>query len=194
MILIFSEERDETTTLVCRWLNYYHKKFLRINAEEANDIKIIELQKIILNVRGKNYEIDQFSSFWFRRGGLFLNSYKNVSIEDIRKFPILFNYIKNEHIRTEEFFFEYLNLNIHKKLGNFFLSELNKLIILDKARQNGLLIPYTFVTSLSEQEKSFSRKFITKPISEIISFFHNNNYYKLLTNRINKDFNRECLK
>jgi len=39
MILILSEQIDNTTDIVCSWLNRYGCEFLRINEKDASDLQ-----------------------------------------------------------------------------------------------------------------------------------------------------------
>ena len=58
MILIFSINQEPTTTEVTRWLTMMNKKFVRINENEAFDIKVAD-ERIFLESQKNSFYLDE---------------------------------------------------------------------------------------------------------------------------------------
>lgn len=174
MILILSESSDKTTNEVIDWITFFNKDFIRINDSDACYIESIVLNNsysdIIFKLNDKTIRFSNIVSYWYRRG--------NFSF-DIPK--IKFNNILHEkeiksnlwqEIRSLYFYFHSV-LKSKNGLGSFFDNNINKLENLELAKQCGLLIPETLITSELERVIDFVGKeneVITKAISETIMF------------------------
>lgn len=122
-ILIISVQSDYTTNKVLQWFKYYQIPFKRINIDNNIDL-IYELS--VLN-------LDEFSGYWYRRGELVNRTNDNIYNIEIQK------YLKENNKKI----LEYLEYKMMKKknLNSFFDSDLNKLVVLDIAKELELLIP-----------------------------------------------------
>lgn len=72
-ILILGEYKDKSTDLVCQWLNYWRKSFLRLNEIDKLNPKIEIRFKdadmhVILYKNKTPYDLFAISKTWFRRG------------------------------------------------------------------------------------------------------------------------------
>lgn len=159
MVLIISESNDLSTNQVIEWLEYYQKKWIRINSEET-----IELEFRKTDIRLKNqrisFNLNDLTSVWYRRG--FINL----------KEPVYTNVIEFDNVITDEFFklkeYLYYKLGKLKSINSFVKSDVNRLIISDIAKEIGLLVPYDYIFSNKKDLLSFLKRenlrFITKSV------------------------------
>lgn len=191
MVLIISENNDLTTDKVIEWLMYFGvNDFVRINEDDKIIVKEIDLQKeeVIFSVNGKKIWMSDIDFFWYRRGNLSPFIEKIFDFKDIRTNESFNKFISHEWKVCKNFIL-YL---LHKKtsLGNFFLSEVNKLINLKIAKECGMEIPITYMASIAEHLCNFNKKHpsITKPIGESIPIMHDKGYFMMYSS----EFNETC--
>jgi len=91
MVLIISEDKDESISLVCKWLNFYKINYFRINEDDEYDVKINKNDFVIYNEE-RSFDCKNVSFFWYRRGTIFLKSFL------LSKKPIDVEAISNENI------------------------------------------------------------------------------------------------
>lgn len=135
MILIISQNNEITTTEVIKWLLKLGKSFIRVHEDEIFDIKINE-KRIYIESPRNCFFIDEITSVWYRRGGLKFNRlhYKNEAIH--------LNMNEYQHW-LEDYVIKVLESKKHiNKQSN---SDINKLIVLEKAQKAGLDIPPYFL-------------------------------------------------
>lgn len=180
MILILSNSTDETTDLVCNYLYCFKRAFVRLNLDndfvEGIVYKLSNLNsdlKLTLST-GKTIYYEKVNFIWYRRGEF--NLY-NVKLSSKLKKSIL-NSLEVE----KKIIIEYLYmLNVQKKhIGDIRIEiNNNKIIQLTVAKNNGLNIPETLVTTKGSEIREFSKNFtsiITKPLSNNIYLKKNNIY------------------
>jgi len=185
MILIFSEANDSTTSLVCKWLSYYNSVFVRVNIDDSYSVNITESNVIIFN-DVVEIDLDNVTSYWYRRGGLMLNSYKKnykdsyiyQNIADVR------SHIDNEHKLTAEYIYYVLSSKKITSIGNFFAGNLNRLITSLKAKKCGLNIPQFTISTTSNIDLPYEKN-ITKSISEVLSGRHQEFMFRILAQYVN---------
>jgi ATP-GRASP peptide maturase of grasp-with-spasm system len=187
MIFIFSEPYDITTSVVCKWLNYFQQPFLRINASEPADINITD-GAIAFQYAGARYDLDQCSAYWYRRGGFLLERFQEIIRlrQSKRTLPeAFFKYLIGEFRSLEEYFFHALQRK--KGLDSFFRADVNKLIVLRLAREHGLQTPFYLIRSQADErllQHLDNQQFITKSIANVLHFFNGRRIVKLFTNRL----------
>ncbi len=186
MILILSTQDDLATNRVIDWLQFYNKPFIRINPEDSISIKSITISntdfEYILGVNGKEIKTSEITSYWYRRGEFnFEASLKNNNHVDL----YLNRYLGQEMKSTKDFL--YLILNNKKSIGNIQHNDTNKLYNLLTAKQCGLKIPETLISSSKSQYSNINaKKTITKAISN--GFFNIDKYaVGTLTKTIDKE-------
>lgn len=185
MVLIISNSYDQGTSDVIRWLNILGANWIRIN--ENDTVRIISLdvlnENFQLSVNDDIISSSEISSVWFRRGEI-LSKIKLYNDKDIKRF------ISSERKVIEE----YLWFLLLKKryIGNRFQSIVNKLTVLNLAKNIGLQVPDTYVVNDKSQLKYYiNSDFITKALSNPI-LLDNENYWipmytkKLVDNQLNK--------
>ncbi|MEJ5052430.1 hypothetical protein WH221_21570 [Chryseobacterium culicis] len=135
MILIFSTNQETTTNEVIKWLKALGKAFIRIHEDEIFEIKT-DQNKVFLQSQRNSFFIEDITSVWYRRGGLNIKrlSYTNPSV--------------NAHMNEVQHWLEdYVRATLKSKkhINKESNSDVNKLLVLEKAKKVGLEIPEYFL-------------------------------------------------
>ncbi|MVO07677.1 grasp-with-spasm system ATP-grasp peptide maturase [Flavobacterium sp. TP390] len=183
LILICSDENEPSTDIVCSWLNYHNKKFLRISEKNLITIKKIIIENknvdIIFDIDDFEYKLSELKSYWYRRSQLkfqnpnfikILNKTEQALDEKINVF------LNKEFHKTIEFF-EY-ELNKLAVLNKFDDNYINKLKVLSIAKDLGIKISNTYIVN-DFDSIDFKDSYITKAISDLVIFHENTNYYSM---------------
>ena len=179
MILILSQDDDQSTADVIDWLYIKGVNFKRLNYQDIYfDFNLsyrLDERNEKLPVL-KDYEI---KAIWLRRWNKFLDDYKLFD-RDESKLADSINRIMNlEASIFSEHFFEELKQRKWLTTPNQYT--VNKLNVLNAAIKVGLKIPPTLVTSSQKDLKLFYEEFdgkiIVKPIDESRPLFYQNNAY-----------------
>ncbi|WP_080778201.1 grasp-with-spasm system ATP-grasp peptide maturase [Chryseobacterium phocaeense] len=153
MILILSNNKEPTTESVIAWLIQLGKKFIRVHENEYFEIKVQD-KKIFLQSRRNSFFLDEISSVWFRRGGLRFKrlSYNNDAVD----------FHMNE---TQHWLEDYVlkTLESRKHINKQLNSNVNKLLVLEKAIDAGLDVPLYYLSD--KTDNSALGQTIVKPIS-----------------------------
>jgi hypothetical protein len=169
--LILTNANDHSSSVVIKWLLYFNQSFTRINNGDSIEVKKIHFEnkkfKLQFQHNGVLLNLDNFQSYWYRRGNFRISNLPNYHSQD----EILQNKI-NDYLLKER---KSLNNFIHKLFENRkYISSItnasvNKLEVLRLAALSGLDIPETYllsekkdVASLLQQNKSL----ITKGLQE----------------------------
>jgi ATP-GRASP peptide maturase of grasp-with-spasm system len=190
MVLILSENNDLSTDKVIEWLYFWEvKDIIRINEDDKIFIKAIDVQKntVILLFNNREINLSDIDFFWFRRGNLNHFIYKQIQFENVRLSKNVNDYLNYEWLMCRNYIFH--NLQQKKSLGNFFRSATNKLINLRMAKECGLEIPETFISTFASDLINFQNQFsvITKPVGEAMPVYQDSGHYKMLTTSVEKD-------
>ncbi|MGK6343706.1 grasp-with-spasm system ATP-grasp peptide maturase [Chryseobacterium sp. DT-3] len=163
MILIFSNNNDRTTIEVIRWLVSMNKDFILVNDDEIFDIKVNK-KRFFLQSQKNSFFIDEIRSVWYRRGGLLFKRYQysNNSINI---------YMNEAQHWLEDYILQTLESKKHiNKQSN---SHVNKLMVLEYARNIGLNVPEYFLAENTNEvllnetiTKSITGNVILDDISE----------------------------
>jgi len=180
MILIFSVENDFSTSAVVKWLQYYEHKFIVINSDD-NIYKFIKLNadKILFKntFNGKEYNLLDFDSCWWRRTGLSIknftnnNFYENLSIDGNNLSEIISgrkSILKTEVEELRNYIFESIYKNCTINIGNPRLYGLNRLSTIEVAKRRGFKVPeFEIVSNVNQIPDSeiINDEFVTKAIS-----------------------------
>lgn len=195
MILIKSRNQEITTNEIIKRLISINKPFLRINEDEIFEISVIN-KKIFLNSDKSSFYLDDITSVWYRRGGL---KFKNL---------IYKNEAVNQHMNEVQYWLEDFvlktleNKRIINKQSN---ASVNKLLVLQKAKDIGLKVPEYFLATNTDDV--VLNKTITKTFSEdlylpniykntealshtnVVTEFDKNDFYpSFFQEKIEKDF------
>lgn len=176
MILILSEDNDQTTNDVIDWIIYYNHNFVRINDSDECRITDIRLNNdssdITITTKNQEIKFSTISSYWYRRGNFSIKLPTHNFNNDSRLQDKIKLHLWNETRTLSSF----LHLILKEKygLGCFFDNSINKLENLLIAKECGLLIPETLITSNKINAINFigeKKDVITKAISETIMLF-----------------------
>lgn len=191
MILICSEVIEPTTDVVCGWLSFFKKKYIRISSNDLIEISAVYINDDFIDIdfaiNNIDFKMSQIKSYWYRRS--WLSFKKNVKVifkyenDDISEEV---NYFIDEEYSKLFEFFEFM-LDEKAKLNKFNDNKLNKLKTLAIAKKLGINIPHTIISD-SFSASIFSRNWITKPISDLI-IRKNGFSYSTTTKRITSEDN-----
>ncbi|WP_027386085.1 grasp-with-spasm system ATP-grasp peptide maturase [Chryseobacterium gregarium] len=179
MVLILSNKNDFTTNLVQDWLYHYGKEVTRINSY-ITDLSFRTNNIFIKSETDEHIDLNDVKSFWYRKGSIIK--------------PMITNHqtIKSEFEITEGYI-SYL-LREKKGIGHYQQAmNLNKLIVLQTAKKNGLNIPETYVLDNKEDlsnliSENKNREFITKMKTESSMFQFQDTASIIYTNVLNEKF------
>jgi ATP-GRASP peptide maturase of grasp-with-spasm system len=182
MLLILSIAEDHATANVIDWLLYCNTAYDRINHLTllGAEIKINNLNTSITLSNKQNYNLENYKTFWYRRGNFaiptkLIENFKNsVCINALNKFN------SDERNTVQGFIHNYLKTKT-KNINEYNDIYLNKLSVLEKAKEFGLTIPDTIVTTKKTDVESFiklHKNIITKAIYNGFSFvISDTNFY-----------------
>jgi|SRR5690554_119884 len=181
MIIIFSIENDHSTNEVCNILISRNEEFIRINNYTFfNELNILRSSNTKLNTifyRGQNI-LNKIKSVWYRREPEYLiEEESSIEIELLRN-----KYYELKSIR--DYFISRLRdvywLNHPQN------ASLNKLVVLDIAKEIGFNTPKWLVTNNIDhfKKKLLYERLITKPIYEVIGIKHGENHFLTRTTEI----------
>jgi len=167
MILILSVYNDAITNKVCEWLVSFNTEFLRLNFQDNCQIEGIDISiqgsHCSFAIDGKVYNSADFTAVWYRTGELFSNiSHDLLTYTNHRHLVEM--HIKELKVVHDFFLFSMTRVF---NIGDYFKNNINKLTVLDKATECGLLIPETLVTSQKRILTDFltiHSKIIVKPL------------------------------
>lgn len=189
MVLVLSEERDESTSQVIDWLVSLGKSFFRINQEDNIEILLLDTSNFIILVN-KSHEISsqQVNGFWYRRG--FFSYPKTKKDFELSDFKL--NRDIHSHLALE---WEALHFMLHKILekrqilGGFSNSHLNKIHQLDVANNFEINTPSTLVTTQKGRVNQFIDKhkiIITKSINYALTLNIDGKNYMTYTEKVDE--------
>ncbi|MBS1775013.1 MAG: grasp-with-spasm system ATP-grasp peptide maturase [Bacteroidetes bacterium] len=172
MILIISENNDQSTSEVIDWLVPSGAKFLRVNESDGVTIKHIEIAdgKFSFKITVNDTEIDsiEISAYWFRRGWINLNSKVDLYPLSDKEIKVqVNNHLTNELESLKHFLYHILETKYH--IGSPLTDKNNKLFTLVKAMEFGLCVPKTWVSETSNPLPK-NLKLISKGISSVACF------------------------
>ncbi|WP_108424693.1 grasp-with-spasm system ATP-grasp peptide maturase [Flagellimonas amoyensis] len=149
MILIHSINLDKATSKVIDWLYRYNRFFLRVNSDDGYQFKF----GLSISING--FLLDDIECYWYRKGtfqGIDTTSFNRSSIKRL----LIENEIK---------ILQYVESTLCKKrnLNSYFNASPNKLLVLERAKRYGLLIPRFILT---DHHPDPATKYIYKTINE----------------------------
>jgi ATP-GRASP peptide maturase of grasp-with-spasm system len=192
MILIISENNDYFTDKVIEWLLYFGiSDLVRINESDKIFVKEIDLRQdgnFCFSLNGKDIWASDVDFFWYRRGNLNPLVDKKFDFKDNKMNEDIDKFLFHEWKVCKNFILHLL----HKKpsLGNFFLSEVNKLVNLEIAKECGLDVPITYIASNPKRLQSFHNIYpsITKPIGEVMPIMYDKGYFMMYSSEFEEKY------
>lgn len=159
MILIISINNDYSTTTVIEWLNFFNKKWFRVNDDDIIHVNFLG-SDIEFQVNNFKFKLNDIKSCWYRRGFLNLKFSINNKIKQFHDFNV------TEATKIEQYI--YYKLSILKKINYYSNTEINKLIVSDVARSLQIKTPNDFLVNSKKEFKKLiindKQQFVTKSI------------------------------
>lgn len=177
MILILSENFDQSTNEVIDWLIHLKQKYIRLNSGDLDITNAIlrDDTEIGISFKERFFSVDALKSIWYRRGDFAYPKTVDLDIANEIEAKIL-NHLEKEWQALLDYFFSYLRKK--RYLGIYLKDEPSKLFMLHCAKSVGLLIPDTIVTTSKKEVLAFAKKFksglITKGIQNTPSITFKN--------------------
>ncbi|RKH42933.1 grasp-with-spasm system ATP-grasp peptide maturase [Corallococcus sp. AB050B] len=172
VILIFSTVQDPATNDVVPWLARSGREVVRINEDDPDPGEVaITLGDAGLSFcwRGKWHADADVEAVWYRKGKFWFPG--TAQVPDFPGERALADRLESR-LRAEtdvakDYFHYLLRARGARVLGNPFLPRLNKLIVLNQAREAGLAIPaFEVVDRLRPEHRAGAADYITKPLSD----------------------------
>lgn len=189
MILIVSDEIDQTTNSVIDWLIQQNAEYVRINSNSFFQSTFIHLStdcvkiSFLTDKMQNEVDISKVSSFWYRKGDFTYDysSFLSSVPKDLKK--SVYRHMFDEWNTIKNFLFDSIGKK-KQSLGNYFEHVSNKLSYLILAKECNLLIPETFVCNEKSQIRKLLKEkkndeFITKSVQDIFNSVYND--YNLFT-------------
>jgi ATP-GRASP peptide maturase of grasp-with-spasm system len=179
VILIFSLSRDQGTNGVVAWLDRYGREFVRINDDEPGIPQVrIEMDndEIRFCVDGKWYSGSDISAIWYRKGIFWFPEDTQAPQFDGQT---ALNALLERKLRAEgkiaaQYFHYLMRDRGVRVLGNPFLGDPNKLIVLHEARRLGLKVPaFDVVNRLTVRHRGNATGYVTKALSDGVYLWDN---------------------
>lgn len=179
MNVIVSTSFEASTDRVLDWLGWYKADFLRINVDKNPNPKA----PIYVQLDNKNPIQSNFlptesdiESIWFRRPGSLpqFDALNGEAFIDQKEFEPILRRFNEELMMSLLMLKDYLVdiEDVDRVLGNYWITGMNKLKTLEKAKNNGLTIPKTLVTTQKKDLIAFlescSNGVITKALHETL--------------------------
>lgn len=191
MVLIISREGDQTTADVISWLLSMRCNYKRVNAEDLQatfKLAITDDKGVFIKIIdscGEEYTSGDFNSFWYRRGdwNFFM--------------PVLENHVARtrEILHAEwqkllEFVHHSFEQAVSVRIGSINDEKYhNKLVSLVVAKEQGLLVPETYVTTEREdiEKLALNGAYITKAIYNMFNIVKEGYVMNVGTERVKKE-------
>lgn len=184
--LIITNKFDYCTDSIIKWLKFYNQSFIIIDTNKKVQITKILIsnkeKRIELLIDNKNIELKQIDSVVFWKGRIHFDipivQLKNKNKDYKREVD---RFLKRELETITNLIYD--DLNKKKIFGLCITKNPNKLILLDLAKEVGLNIPETTISSVSKiiKDKVKGTVSITKPIQEIFNYREKDRAYATFT-------------
>ncbi len=193
MILILSIRNDISTAIVAEWLLSKNAEFIIINHDEELLCKHIDDENFIFEIKGRGeFNLKDVTASWYRIG---VHQFKYYTVEDLNE-PNLSKYLSRWIDIDQQKIIETFHtiLKQKKHLSSFLTYDINRMSVLNKSKELGLLVPEWIITSSKSVLQEFynkHKKIITKSLGWNVNFNFDNTSYSLYTNIVEEETIRE---
>ena len=189
-----------TTEEVIDWIYYLGHSFIRINGEDIyNDksinVSFLDNKGIVIHkkkLNSSNNKVDisskEFNIGWYRRWS---DNFSFLSLSDYelnnQMYDSILRVLRTEEVTLKNYFLN--SIHVKKWLSKPSRSNVNKLIVLDKAKSLGLRIPKSIICSGKKQLTKFIHKYeniITKALCVGLTYQDSKSTIYNFTERVNK--------
>lgn len=171
-ILIITNSKDQSTCDVIDWLNYFDKKYMILTDDTRYSILGIDEKGVFsIDVDGQLIKSDELQSVWYRRGSMKREPISITEFQDKAFSIALCTYYNKSSAILDEFIQN--TLYRIKCINNQKYQSVNKLECLRLAKECGLKIPDTILTTNKSELKRFISKHktvITKDFTDGLGF------------------------
>ena len=184
MILIISEENDVTTDRVIDWLLHYNIEFERINDNKASVLSAFKIDNSGVDLTINSRSHHTYTSVWQRRGAV---DFFKIHIDELSSkngvaaYDSLLKYLSKEKNVISNSIEGYLKKTCTSYIGSFEREmNTNKIEVLLLAKELGLQIPKTLITTSKEELVKFyteNKNIITKDLFQTVHFQFKNEYH-----------------
>ncbi len=171
MILIISTDNDVSTYHIKDWLDAMNEPYLFIHDKMQFQFlyHYIEKKELVFLIDGKEYNLLKCKAIWYRRYDL---SYTHFGFSNHLIKDDVTHITYNTKIEFDKFLSVlFYHLKSIKYLSAKDTCDINKLCVLEKAKQRNIQVPYSCIVTQKKQMESLleERKtpFITKAIDEL---------------------------
>jgi ATP-GRASP peptide maturase of grasp-with-spasm system len=196
MLLIVCEHIDFSADEVCKWLNYYGKKFELITDSSRVRLEYITLsngkcQTLLFNSDSNRLiNLSKLKCYWYRRGEINFVHEIDILPKIVGYNGMSYGLTKFLRGETEELK-EYIDFELcsRKYIGSMREIHRNKLIQLKYASYVGLDIPQTIIATSKKnliESNLLKNKLITKGIRNSVSFATTKKSYFNSTSKVRK--------
>lgn len=161
-----------------RWLHYLGvQDVIRVNYDDPHQAYPIDISEdsFCFMLGDRRIDLEEIDAVWYRKGkNWFCDQFFPVAVEGRERFT---RYLNSKLEQEATKLSEYLHFLIGRRahvLGSATRSDLNKLLVLDAAREAGLLVPHFHVANYREGIRAYfghSPDLITKSISNGLYLF-----------------------
>lgn len=184
MVVIVSIENDFVTNEVIKNLILLNVDYIRLGESQfVHGLELVVSDSeidFLLNVGGRVIKYSDISAFWFRKHGIEIMTNMKLKFSDDELFLDL-SELKDDIFKAEiksirEFLFFLLEKKTH--IGKFQIGDANKLISFSIARECGLNIPNSLVSTNkhSLEKRIQNRKVILKPVEDAFGYMGSNTW------------------
>lgn len=190
MIFIISEILDSSSNNVIDWVLASTNNFIRVNKFDLDIVSIsYESKDVIFKYKNTEMSSKEISSFWYRRG--YIQSHYEPNLNNHQLERHAYYHLDNEWNEIIRFFTETFEKKTIDRLGSYQVKD-KKLTQLYNAKDCGLIIPRTLITTKKSELISFKEKcnnsIITKGIDSSPSFTFENTSLEGYTELVSNEF------
>ena len=185
MVLILTSPGDLSTDLVIDWLRFYKHPFYRLNSSDLIEKQFFyDINNRIITIDNQILELDKINIIWYRKFAFFSNSEFHEKAQNI----IDLNYLDLLSIEFSTILRTFsASISEKKWLTNPKNIYLNKVEVLQKAKEEGLDIPASFLVNRKNDLEKIDKQLITKSIFEAAFLKEPDGLYSMLTKEIFKE-------
>lgn len=182
MILILSARNDASTLNVLDWLIYYNQRYFILYTDDI-DFKIIKFspnnREFIIKSNGEETNLYEVSAVWNRRIGISASAFTNQYVDKNNPGSFFMDKDDTSHygnlLDESRTLFDFIHFLVEKEsvvtIGSYFSNDVNKLIVLEGAKECGLNVPETFILTnkqdlIDVRNSHKGKRIITKAICE----------------------------
>ncbi|THF51577.1 grasp-with-spasm system ATP-grasp peptide maturase [Flavobacterium supellecticarium] len=202
MILILSHEHiDEPTNTIIDWLSFYNARFLRLNGDDFLQNKYVKIDinnTTVITNYGQVINSNEISIVWYRRWikptekKTFFEKFKqlNFTNEEALLVETYDKYLQKESTTYVNGIFSVFKDKLWIPKPSKARGNINKLDVLLRAKDIGMKIPNTIVTSSKKEVALFLKangSIITKPIYEANCFDYKGESAPMYTKEVSEN-------